>query len=298
MVVLQLLKTLLANLVYALALSAALVSQVASGTKFNTPLAIDFYLISPVHGHTYPTQTNIPVVIGINNAVPAWGFGFSIEYTIYGNDNTTNGRSEWNVGGFDSPRYTNYTTPTIDAATFIYYGINDTMLPEGDYKVVLSVTMATCTESGDETTFNGGPVGSSQITFSTADGGTEIDELVPQGGDTPGNGPGNLEIYVVSQIDTGCPILGTPPQGAIQLAVGSTIISYAPTPTQILGLLTSTTSLVSTTGMSLALSESSTGSSTGTSPSSSSKNTGVQLQRHLIAVVGCFLGASLLSSLM
>jgi hypothetical protein len=295
---LQLLKTLSVNLIYALALGAALVPCIASGTKFNTPLAIDFYLISPVQGHTYPTQTNIPFVIGVNNAVPAWGFGFSLEYTLYENDNTTNGQLEWTFGGFTSPVYTNYTTPTIDATTFIYYGINDTLLPEGDWNVVLSVSVTTCTESSDEITWNSGPVGSTQITFSTANDGTELEELVPQGGGTPGNGLGNVELYVGSQISSGCPILGTPPQGAIQLAVGSTIISYAPSPTPIFGLSTSTTSFVSSTGTSPASSESSTGSSTGTPPSSNGKNTGVRLQRHRIAVVSCFIGVSLLTSLM
>ncbi|PMD13746.1 hypothetical protein NA56DRAFT_651535 [Hyaloscypha hepaticicola] len=153
-----------------------------------------------------------------------------------------------------------YTTPTIDATTFFYYGINDTLLPEGDWNVVLSVSMTTCTESSDEITWNSGPVGSTQITFSTANDGTELEELVPQGGGTPGNGLGNVEVHVGSQISSGCPILGTPPQGAIQLAVGSKIISYAPSPTPILGLSTSTTSFVSSTGRSPASSESSTGS--------------------------------------
>lgn len=252
-----------------LLLCASLIFTPASTTT-TFPTTINVYVISPISNYDYAPVNLFPLSFGIENALVAEWFSFSLIYTIQGYAECCPSSEplELDTGAL----FSNTISP--NSSTYIWDTSSD-FSEVGNWTLIWDFQMSSCvvTENGEFTEYNytfGGTVASGAVNFTmSANGGlADVRSCSTDGGS-----------YVIATNSSHCAELGNPPSSAspsvctITVSMNSSTSSSvvaSPVPSASPSANSGTTGISPTTTSTETTSTSATGASA--NPSKSSEN--------------------------
>lgn len=173
------------------AINLAITTAFSTALAFPDPVTINFYPVSPVAGHIYPSNKTLPIAFGIDNAIAAFQFGFILNMNISGvsfeYSDSTPELMYVNLLSVFSGNNSQTSTP------YIFNDVTKTTFSKGYYTFGWSLIIYNCSEtpvaSGTQIDIWSGPVGSAMIEFFVNDDGTAVPV-----GQTEGTGNGDIQV--------------------------------------------------------------------------------------------------------